>query len=371
MADNTTLPGSGEVVEDKDIGAGVKRQVVTISPRDLSAVDSIGALTETAPTTDTASSGLNGRLQRIAQRVTALIALQPAALGAGGGFKVDGSGTSLPVTASAGTNLNTSALALDTTLGTTNTEIGGLTETAPATDTASSGVNGRLQRLAQRLTALMALMPASLGAKTASASLAVTTATDDELVTRMGNVTASPTANTLLARLKDLLSLVVLAGGENVIGKVGTNSGYIDVTFSLDTLVYASGDLLADTQVVTNAMRVTDGTGILQSMTLVDEDDQGVAMDIYFLSANNTMGTENSAPSISDANARDILGFISVATTDWKDLGGVRIATIKGIGLVVKPVSGTRNLYVAAVNGTGTPTFTASGVRARLGFLQD
>lgn len=32
-----------------------------------------GALTETAPTTDTASSGLNGRLQRIAQRLTSLI----------------------------------------------------------------------------------------------------------------------------------------------------------------------------------------------------------------------------------------------------------------------------------------------------------
>lgn len=33
----------------------------------------IGSLTETAPATDTASSGLNGRLQRIAQRITSLI----------------------------------------------------------------------------------------------------------------------------------------------------------------------------------------------------------------------------------------------------------------------------------------------------------
>lgn len=79
-----------------------------------------GSLTETAPATDTASSGVNGRLQRIAQRLTSLIALLPTALGAGGGLKVDGSGTALPVsgtvTANAGTNLNTSALALDSTL---------------------------------------------------------------------------------------------------------------------------------------------------------------------------------------------------------------------------------------------------------------
>lgn len=53
---------------------------VTQSTEDKAA---IGALTETAPATDTASSGLNGRLQRIAQRITSLIALLPAALGQG------------------------------------------------------------------------------------------------------------------------------------------------------------------------------------------------------------------------------------------------------------------------------------------------
>lgn len=38
----------------------------------------------------------------------------------------------------------------------TNTEIGIVTETAPTTDTASSGLNGRLQRIAQRLTTIIA-----------------------------------------------------------------------------------------------------------------------------------------------------------------------------------------------------------------------
>lgn len=69
-----------------------------------------GSLTETAPATDTASSGLNGRLQRIAQRLTTLLSGGlPAALGANGGLKVEGvaSGTVVPisgtVTANAGT----------------------------------------------------------------------------------------------------------------------------------------------------------------------------------------------------------------------------------------------------------------------------
>jgi hypothetical protein len=123
---------------------------------------SLGALTETAPTTDTASSGINGRLQRISQRLTALIALLPTALGTGGGLKVDGSGTALPVSAAslplptgAATSANQSA---DQVL------VGPVTEAVPASDTASSGLNGRLQRIAQRLTSLIALLPAALGA---------------------------------------------------------------------------------------------------------------------------------------------------------------------------------------------------------------
>mgnify|MGYP003424125063 CR=1 FL=1 len=59
------------------------------------------------------------------------------------------------VTANAGTNLNTSALALETTQSAGNTLTGAVNETAPASDTASSGLNGRLQRIAQRLTSIL------------------------------------------------------------------------------------------------------------------------------------------------------------------------------------------------------------------------
>jgi len=60
--------------------------------------------------------------------------------------------------------------------------LGAVTETAPATDTASSGLNGRLQRIAQRLTSLIALFPASIGQKTSAASLAVVLASDQPAV---------------------------------------------------------------------------------------------------------------------------------------------------------------------------------------------
>lgn len=102
----------------------------------------MGAVNETAPATDTASSGHNGRLQRIAQRLTSLITLLPTALGS------TTAANSFPVTLSSD--------------GPFSTLTGAVTETAPASDTASSGTNGRLQRIAQRITSLIALLPATL-----------------------------------------------------------------------------------------------------------------------------------------------------------------------------------------------------------------
>lgn len=144
---------------------------------------------------------------------------------------------------------------------------------------------------------------------------------------------------------------------------------FINVTLTLDTSAYTAGDVLAATQVVSNALPATDTTSILQSIALTDIDDQGAAFDLHFFSANQSIGSENSAPDIDDTEVLDYLGTVAIATGDWIDLGGARVACIKNIGLVVKAASGTRDIYVAAVNGAGTPTYTAAGIKLRLGFL--
>lgn len=151
---------------------------------------------------------------------------------------------------------------------------------------------------------------------------------------------------------------------------VSTPYTYTDVTMSPDTSIFASGDVIADTQVVTSAFNIADGKGVLQSIVVVDEDDQKAAFDIYFFSANSPLGTENSAPNISDANARNFVGVVAIATGDYKDLGGVSVAVIKGINLPVKAASATKDLYVGIVNGAGTPTYTAAGLKLRIGIQQ-
>lgn len=83
------------------------------------------------------------------------------------------------------------------------------------------------------LVAGQAGVAAGAGAVTANTQR-MTHASDDPLFARLGEVQASPTANTLLARLKDLLTGIVLAAGANAIGKLAPNSGVdigdVDVT---------------------------------------------------------------------------------------------------------------------------------------------
>ncbi len=140
----------------------------------------------------------------------------------------------------------------------------------------------------------------------------------------------------------------------------------ISVTLSLDTNAYAAGDVLAATQEVSNYVAIAGSKSWLQSVTVIDADDQKAAMDLVFLSSNVALGTENAAPTISDANAAYVLGIVRVAIGDYIDLGGVSVATKYGIGMSILAPQG---LYLGAITN-GTPTHTASGVIVRLGFLR-
>jgi hypothetical protein len=89
---------------------------------------------------------------------------------------------------------NGAALTVDGTVAiSTNSELGIVTESAPGTDTASSGLNGRLQRIAQRLTSLIALFPTAL-INSAFAVISVGSGTN-----AASQVTISNTSTTIIA----------------------------------------------------------------------------------------------------------------------------------------------------------------------------
>lgn len=136
------------------------------------------------------------------------------------------------------------------------------------------------------------------------------------------------------------------------------------LTFSLDTSAYASGDVVATTQELTGVFDEVGGTALLKGFTLVDQDDQKVALHIVFMSANNDLGAENGAPDLTDAEALDVLGVVSIAAADYVDLGGVAVVTKTDINLPLHAAAASTSLFVAILNQTGTPTYTAAGLKA-------
>lgn len=142
----------------------------------------------------------------------------------------------------------------------------------------------------------------------------------------------------------------------------------VDVTPVCDTSAYTANDVLFDRITTGTIARVTGGTVILDSVIVLDEDDQtAAAMDLYFLDSDVTLGTINNAVSISDANARKIVGWVAIAGTDFKDTINSKVACIKNIGLHMKCAAGSQVLYVAGTTA-GTPTQTADGIKLKLAF---
>ena len=216
----------------------------------------------------------------------------------------------------------------------------------------------------------------------ADSSVAVTAGVGTEVDTRTegtnGNhrqvvVLGDPATNAGVAPVDVTNGLAVqiipaLPAGANVIGSTVGQLTVFTHTPSLDTVALDQDDVLADTEVIAAVFRADDVGGILESLTVLDEDNNGEDLRIYFLDADVVMGTEGSAISISDGDAVNILGSVTIAAADFEDLIGSKVANINNIGLVLQPASGTDDLYVAIVGGaTNTSTYTASGIKLRLG----
>lgn len=197
-----------------------------------------------------------------------------------------------------------------------DTKTGSLTETAPATDTASSGLNGRLQRLAQRITSLIALLPGSLGQKARAASLAVTLSSED--ITAL----TPPTPQT------DALTDAQLR----------------------DTAVPVSGTFFQATQPVSGTVTETNSNAIKTAVELIDNAISGAGFNITQLGGAAVpigAGTEAAAVRVTlPTNGTGIVG-LAAGTTGATD--GFPLEPGESITL---PVNNSNLLYAigAAAN---------------------
>jgi hypothetical protein len=141
----------------------------------------------------------------------------------------------------------------------------------------------------------------------------------------------------------------------------------IDHTLSSFAGILADNDVIAATEEIQHVFRAKNQTRMLRTITLLDEDDQIQDIDLIFLNASGSVGAEDAAFSMTDAVARTVIGYVSIVIADYIDLANQGFVYKTGLALPLKSVADSTSLYIAAVCRSGTPTYTASGLKLRLG----
>ena len=191
--------------------------------------------------------------------------------------------------------------------------------------------------------------------------------TDAQLRATPVPVQTTPAPAALGAQVSALSTPVVVATDQPAFPVVNPGD-VITVTPVLAAATYTSGNVLFPAVALANAVRANGASAILQSVTVTDLDDTGSPMDLFITPLNQSLGWANSAPSITDANVAGMQYVGSIAAADYIDVGASRIASLKGIGLMVEAAAGSRALYLTAIT-RGTPTHTASGMQIQCGLV--
>ena len=159
-----------------------------------------------------------------------------------------------------------------------------------------------------------------------------------------------------------------ITAGETHVGNVGGECSLTTTVMTLHTDANVANDVLAATQVISACLRVDDGTGIIQSIVVQDDDDKGAAIDLIFMDANTSIGAESATCAMADNDT--ILGIVEVAASDYVDMINSQVASFKNVGIGIKGATGTDDIYLGIV-ARNTETYSASGITVRIFVLND
>ena len=121
-----------------------------------------------------------------------------------------------------------------------------------------------------------------------------------------------------------------------------------------------------------NFMSEKGGTAIIQSIVILDDDDNGQSLDIVFMDTTGLLDASDDATVIDAADGvipDAILGVVNVS--NYFDGVLWQVGQKDNIGLTIKSASTTRSIYISAINRGGTATWTAAGLRLKIGYIQD
>ena len=148
----------------------------------------------------------------------------------------------------------------------------------------------------------------------------------------------------------------------------------ITLTPTTTTATCDAGDVIFQADEIENIVSVNGGTCILQSLGILDDDDKGEAIDIVFMDTTGLLDATAAGGTAIDAAdgviPDAILGIVHIS--NYFDGLAWQYGHKENLGLVLKAASDSTSIYVTGVNRSGGAlTWTASGIRLKLGFIKD
>tara|TARA_R110002110_G_scaffold212991_2_gene425982 strand:+ start:1704 stop:2252 length:549 start_codon:yes stop_codon:yes gene_type:complete len=147
-----------------------------------------------------------------------------------------------------------------------------------------------------------------------------------------------------------------------------------DITPTTTTAECVVGDVVFQADELANFMSEKGGTAIIQSITILDVDDEGTSLDIVFMDTDGILDATVAGGTAIDAAdgviANSVLGFTNVS--NYFDGIAWKVGQKDNIGLVIKSVSTSRSIWISAVNRGSTTTWTdAADLKLKIGYIQD
>jgi hypothetical protein len=155
-----------------------------------------------------------------------------------------------------------------------------------------------------------------------------------------------------------------------VSGNVGGKTTVIKDTSAVTaSSAYSGGNAVGGKRTLTGAL-TSVGTGILESIIVLDRANQKAALDIFIFDADPTAATlADKTAFVFSTDDLKVIAHVSVAGSDYVTVNSKAIAHETSLGIALK-ASGT-TLWAAVVT-SGTPTFAATtDVQVTFGILQD
>lgn len=148
-----------------------------------------------------------------------------------------------------------------------------------------------------------------------------------------------------------------IAAGENVIGKVAGGGISISVTPTITAGAYAAKDAVGGEMTFANAVRLSGGSGIINSVVIVDEGDVKAGLELWLFHTTVAEAADNAAMDFTDSELLTCVGVIPISTGDYYSLADNGVGCVPRVGLQFKCAA--TSLF-GQLKCTGTPTFPST-----------